>query len=115
MLLAGIFPAKRTRQKLVECPEFHLPKSEPIETPSETITISLLESSKKIAKYYGDVTLVYVWLLDTGSEWSSFCQPKRHYILANTRCLCKRITLYHHKYRSFILYQYNVFKFILHG
>jgi hypothetical protein len=30
----------------------------PLKTPSKPITVSLLASSKKIAKSYGDVTLV---------------------------------------------------------
>jgi hypothetical protein len=46
MLLAGIFPAKRTKQKLVECSE--ISSSKPIKkTTSKLITISLLGSSIK--------------------------------------------------------------------
>jgi hypothetical protein len=58
MLLAGIFPAKRTQQKLVECSE----------TPSSIIRthknplpthyhFAAGFQQKEFAKYYGDVTL----------------------------------------------------------
>jgi hypothetical protein len=57
MLLAGIFPAKQTHQKLVECSE----TSSSIiltheKTPSKPASQRVPE--KKIAKSYGDVTLV---------------------------------------------------------
>jgi hypothetical protein len=57
MLLAGIFTAKRTQQKLVEC----LETSSIIQThkkPLRTHNYFLLGSSKKIAETYRDVTLV---------------------------------------------------------
>jgi hypothetical protein len=60
MLLTGIFPAKQTQQELVECSEI---SSSIIQTHTTPATpknyIFLLGSSKKIAKSYGDVTLVY--------------------------------------------------------
>ncbi len=59
MLLAGIFPAKRTQQKLVDCSEISSSIIQTHKIPSKPITISPLCSSKKKAKSYGDVTLVF--------------------------------------------------------
>ncbi len=59
MMLGGIFPAKQTKQKLVEGSETSSSIIQTLKPPSKPITISLLGSSKRtIAKSYGDVTLV---------------------------------------------------------
>jgi hypothetical protein len=81
MLLAGIFPAKQTPQKLVECSEISSSMIETHKKPSEPITISLLGSSKKIANSYGDETVVKVFR----------CDAKYHDLPNNQHWLIKNI------------------------
>jgi hypothetical protein len=59
MLLAGIFPAKQTQQKLVECSESSSSITQTQKNPLETHNhFPAGFQQKNIAKSYGDVTLV---------------------------------------------------------
>ncbi len=62
MLLAGIFTAKQTQQKVMECSKIwsSIIRSEPIQNPLQTHNYFPDGfQQNKIAKFYGDVTLVF--------------------------------------------------------
>jgi hypothetical protein len=59
MFLAGIFPAKQTQQKVIECSEFSSSIIRTHKTPLQTHNYFPAGfQRKKIAKFYGDVSLV---------------------------------------------------------
>jgi hypothetical protein len=64
LLAAGIFPAKQTQQKLVECSEISSSVIQTHKTPLPK-THNYLPArfqQKKKAEFYGDVTLVmFLW------------------------------------------------------
>jgi hypothetical protein len=60
MLLAGIFAAKQTQQKVMECSEISSPRIQTHKNPLQTHNFFPAGFPKKIAKFYGDVTLVRI-------------------------------------------------------
>jgi hypothetical protein len=64
MLLASIFPAKQTQQKVMECSEISSPIVRTHKNPLRAHNFFPAGFHKKIAKFYGDVTLVKHYRLD---------------------------------------------------
>jgi hypothetical protein len=62
MLLAGIFPAKQTQDKVMECSKISSSMIRIHKTPLQTHNYFPAGFQQNIARFYGDVTLVcLVW------------------------------------------------------